>query len=70
MTEELKKGNEIIKKLQAEIKNYHTKVSYWDFLLLVRISPVFTASFVAGHQLLSHRVRGLNICARKKCLKN
>ena len=26
MSEELKKGNEIIKKLQAEIKNYHSKV--------------------------------------------
>lgn len=26
MSEELVKGNEIIKKLQAEIKTYHTKV--------------------------------------------
>ena len=26
MSEELMKGNEIIKKLQAEIKNYHGKV--------------------------------------------
>lgn len=27
MSEELMKGNEIIKKLQGEIKNYHGKVS-------------------------------------------
>ena len=26
LTEELVKGNEIIKKLQGEIRNYHTKV--------------------------------------------
>jgi hypothetical protein len=30
MSEELKKGNEIIKKLQGEIKKYHSKVSYFD----------------------------------------
>ena len=28
MSEELMKGNEIIKKLQSEIKNYHGKVCY------------------------------------------
>ena len=27
MTDELKKGNEIIKKLQGEVKAYHAKVS-------------------------------------------
>ena len=28
MSDELMKGNEIIKKLQGEIKNYHTKVCF------------------------------------------
>ncbi len=33
LTEELVKGNEIIKKLQGDMKNYHTKVGLnkWDF---------------------------------------
>ena len=38
MSEELKKGNEIIKKLQAEIKNYHSKV-HQQFFLFLRLSP-------------------------------
>lgn len=29
MSEELRKGNEIIKKLQGEIKNYHAKVKLY-----------------------------------------
>lgn len=31
MSEELMKGNEIIKKLQGEIKNYHAKVPYLSY---------------------------------------
>ena len=33
MSEELLKGNEIIKKLQNEIRNYHAKVNCTDCLL-------------------------------------
>ena len=33
MSEELMKGNEIIKKLQGEIKNYHAKVHCTIFII-------------------------------------
>jgi hypothetical protein len=33
MSEELMKGNEIIKKLQSEIKNYHGKVSLRYYII-------------------------------------
>ena len=61
MSEELMKGNEIIKKLQGEIKNYHAKVSkgQFKFCLYYRL---YLGWIRLAQMALRHIFQGFVLC--------
>ena len=53
MSEELLKGNEIIKKLQNDIRNYHAKVSHNHLLLTLQLwqFPAMHTNYTTIHTI-------------------